>query len=120
MWPLRVPECGGGGRVEVGAQTCGVHCGGLASCAEAPHVEGTHVDRVALPGLQLHQGLAGGDAHNRPDKGAEPHHREPTHQASLSLFSYSPQRPSVIVDCISSRHGGVLGKGFNWLYPRLG
>lgn len=51
------------------AQTCGVDRGGLAPCTGPPHAEGTHVDCVAPPGLQLHQGLAGGDAHNRPGQG---------------------------------------------------
>lgn len=69
-----LPECGHCEPQSVwpGAQTCGVDCGGLAPHAGAPDVEGSHVDRVALPGLQLHQGLAGRDAHNRPGQEAEP------------------------------------------------
>lgn len=48
------------------AHTCGVDRHGVAPCTGAPHAEGSHVDGVALPGLQLHQGLARWDAHNRP------------------------------------------------------
>jgi hypothetical protein len=55
-----------------GAQTCGVHRGRLAPGAGAPHVEGSHVDDVALPGQQLDQRLAGRDAHKRPGRGVEP------------------------------------------------
>lgn len=53
------------------ALTCGVDCHGVAPCTGAPHVEGSHIDCVALSGLQLHQGLAGWDAHNRPGQEAE-------------------------------------------------
>lgn len=50
----------------MGAQTCGVDGSGLTPCARAAHVEGSHIDGVVLSGLQLHQALAGRDAHNGP------------------------------------------------------
>lgn len=65
---LGLPRRGifGSSECVVGAQTCGVDSSGLTPRTGAAHVEGSHIDGVALPGLQLHQALAGRDAHNRP------------------------------------------------------
>ena len=60
-WLPEVP-----GSVWPGEHTCGVDGHRVAPCTGAPHAEGSHVDGIALPGLQLHQGLAGRDAHDRP------------------------------------------------------
>lgn len=54
-----------------GAQTCGVHCRRLTPGTGAPDIESSDVDRVAVPRLQLDQGLTGWDAYNRPVAEAE-------------------------------------------------
>lgn len=87
-----------------GARTCGVHRGGLAPGAGAPHVEGAHVDGVALPGLQLHQGLAGGDAHDGPGRGSR----------AASLRAHTPG-PSFLSSFFLSLHGDVK----NCLWPTV-
>ena len=48
-----------------GLQTCGVHCSRLTSGTGASHVEGSHIDGIAVSRLQLYQGFTGWDAYDR-------------------------------------------------------